>query len=273
MRKLLVGSALIAVTVSLVAQENAPAPAAPPGNTGGTAIRRPVPAGPVPRLPDGRVDLSGVWLGGGPNGDIERDGGLKPGEVDNLMLPWAKARMLENGKDESRNDPHNYCLPQGVPRMAPFPIRFVQDPPHKAATHMFILFEGNAHMFRQVFMDGRKHPAEIDPTWFGHSIGWFEGDTFVIDSRGFNDRFWFDRRGHPHTEQLHTIERWTRKDLGHMETIVTIDDPGAYTKPFTVKFQAELQPGDELLEYVCLENDQVGLAAGFPNPYVVPSAK
>ena len=102
----------------------------------------------------------------------------------------------------------------GVPRSTPYPFRFVQNYTHKKPTHIFILHEGNIHSYRQIFMDGRKHPAELDPTWFGHSIGWWEGDTLVIDTVGFNDKFWFDRQGTPHTEQLHTIERWTRSNLG-----------------------------------------------------------
>ena len=116
-------------------------------------------------------------------------------------------------------------------------------------------------------MDGRKHPDDLDSTWLGHSIGRWEGDTLVIDTVGYNDKWWFDRRGHPHTEQLHTIERWTRKDMGHLENVVTIDDPGAYTKPFTVKFMATWTPGNELLEYICQENNQYGvqtLPGGLP---------
>ena len=120
---------------------------------------------------------------------------------------------------------------------------------------MFILHEGNIHSFRQIFMDGRKHPAELDPTWFGHSIG-------------FNDKFWFDHAGTPHTEQLHTIERWTRLDLGRLENRVTIDDPGAYSRPWTVTFRARLQaPGDELMEYICQENNRYGIAGGHKNPF------
>jgi hypothetical protein len=159
----------------------------------------------------------------------------------------------------------------GVPRTTPYPFRFVQTPTHKAATHMFILHEGNIHSYRQIFMDGRKHPAELDPTWFGHSIGWWEGDTLVIDTIGFNDKFWFDRLGHPHTEQLHTIERWTRKDFGTLENKVTIEDPGAYARPFTVTFTAKLsEPGDELMENICQENNQFGPAGGYTNPYTKP---
>ena len=87
-------------------------------------------------------------------------------------------------------------------------------------------------------MDGRKHPADPDPTWYGHSIGNWDGDTLVVDTVGFNDKFWFDFAGHPHTEQLHTIERYTRTDLGTLVVETTIDDPAMYTKPFTMTFTA-----------------------------------
>ena len=247
MRKLFIVLALIAVTVPLAAQT-------PSINS---LRQKGAPTGPAPRLPDGTIDLSGVWVGGGPINDLEREGGLKPGDIDKLMLPWAVKEMA--GRDVTM-EPHNRCLPMGVPRVTPFPWRMVQTPTHKKATHIFILHEGNIHSFRQVFMDGRKHPPDLDPTWYGHSIGSWEGDTLVIDTVGYNDKFWFDRRGHPHTEQLHTIERWTRKDMGHMENRVTIDDPGAYTKPFTMTFTATLSPPqDELLEYICQENNQYGV--------------
>lgn len=274
MRNLLVVS-ILGLTLPLFGEAQAPSATganqqneAPlPSRLGG---RTPLESGttqPVPRMPDGTVDLWGTWVGGGPTDDIEKQGGLKPGELDALMLPSAKKLM------DSRTipqDPHNFCLPMGVPRQAGnFPWRFVRYPTHGPATHLFILFEGNAHMYRQVFMDGRKHPPDPTPTWFGHSIGFWEGDTLVIDTVGYNDKFWFDRRGHPHTEQLHTIERWTRIDYSTLTNQITIDDPGAYSKPFTLNFKARLsKPGDELMEYVCLENDQFGLAGGHPNPYV-----
>ena len=104
-------------------------------------------------------------------------------------------------------------------------------------------------------MDGREHPKDLNPTWYGHSVGHWEGDTLVIDTVGFNDKFWFDFRGHPHTEQLHTVERYTRKDFGTLVNEVTIDDPGAYSKPFTLKFNATLIPKAEILEYICQENN------------------
>jgi hypothetical protein len=136
----------------------------------------------------------------------------------------------------------------------------VQNYTHQKPTHIFILHEGNIHTYRQIFMDGRPHPKDLDPTWLGHSIGHWEGDTLVIDTVGYNDQFWFDRRGHPHTEQLHTIERWTRLDKGRMENKVTMDDPGAYTRPWTVTFMATLSPpDDDLQEYICQENNQYGV--------------
>jgi hypothetical protein len=129
------------------------------------------------------------------------------------------------------------------------------------------LFEGNIHSFRQIFMNA-KHPADPDPTWYGHSTGTWEGETLVVDTIGFNDKFWFDFRGHPHTEQLHTVERYTRTNLGTLNIATMITDPGAYTKPFTVTFDARLRPNEELMEYICQENQQdaqhlIG-AAGLP---------
>ena len=252
MRKLLVVLATTAALLPLLSQS---------ASTQYDAAKGPIkrtgpPKGPVPRLPNGMVNLmDATWVGGGPVDDIEAQGGLKKGELDALMLPWATALMA---KRDPTQEPHNACLPMGVPRVTPFPYRFVQNYTDKP-THMFILHEGNIHSYRQIFMDGRKHPAEVDPTWFGHSLGWWEKDTLVIDTVGYNDKFWFDRRGHPHTEQLHTIERWTRLDLGRMENKVTIDDPGAYTKPWIVTFMATTTPGDELLEYICQENNQYGV--------------
>jgi hypothetical protein len=255
-RKLLVICALVAFALPLVVHAQTGAVGKDVG-TVNTKKRSAVPTGPVPRLANGHPDLNGVWVGGGPINDLEKDGGLKPGEIDNLMLPWAKELMSHR---DVTMEPHNQCLPMGVPRTTPFPFRFLQNYTDKQATHLYILHEGNIHTYRQIFMDGRQHPPadELDSTWLGHSIGRWEGDTLVIDTVGFNDRWWFDRRGHPHTEQLHTIERWTRKDLGHMENVVTIDDPGAYSKPFTVRFMATWTPGDELLEYICQENNQYG---------------
>jgi hypothetical protein len=224
----------------------------------------PAPTGPPPRLPDGTIDLGdGIWVGvstGG--GGIAR--GLKPGE-ELPLLPHAKALMAAR-KDKNTDDPVNWCLPLGVLRGSPYPFRFIQNYTHKKPTHMYILSEWMGS-FRQIFLDGRTHPAEPEPTWFGHSLGWYEKDTLVIDTVGFNNKFWIDREGTPHTERLHTIERWTRVDAGHLVREVTVDDPGAYSRPFTVTFQATLRPpGEEVMEYVCQENNQFGIASGVKPP-------
>jgi len=246
-RKLLVVSVLLATALPLLAQTQTGGAAAGV-ETVNTARRAKPPTGPVPRLPNGQVDLNGVWVGGGPINDLEKDGGLKPGEIDSLMLPWAKELM---SKRDVTLEPHNQCLPMGVPRVTPFPYRFLQNYTDKAPTHLFILHEGNIHTYRQIFMDGRKHPAELDPTWFGHSIGWYEGDTLVIDTVGFNETFWLDRRGLPHTNQMHVTERFTRTDQATIKYETLVDDPGAYTEPWKGGFNLRWEAGTELFEYVC----------------------
>ena len=128
----------------------------------------------------------------------------------------------------------SHCLPASPPRVpSKYPWRMIQTPTHKAATHIFMLFEANIHSYRQIFMDGRRHPADLDPTWYGHSIGRWEGDTLVIDTVGFNDRGSLDG-SYPQSVQKHLIERWTRKDLGHMVNEVTIDDPGGDAERYAV---------------------------------------
>jgi hypothetical protein len=252
-RTLTIAAAMALATLPLLAQS--PQPAAEEGyrlSVGGVDIKvsGSPPKGPAPRLPDGTPDLSGVWLGGGPIANIALV--LAPGETIEL-LPEAKRLMASR---RAGDDPQANCLPSGVPRLNPYPWRFVQLPTHQRATHAFILYEGNVHSYRQIFMDGRKHPEDPDPSWYGHSVGRWEGNTLVIDTIGYNDKFWFDFVGTPHTEQLHTIERWTRTDMSHLVDEITIDDPGAYAKPFKAVFNAMLMPpGEELREYICNENN------------------
>jgi len=244
---------LLAISVSLWAQ-TAPAPSASAAAVATSAAGSSVqgggrvperPKGPTPHLANSTVDLSGLWRGGGPTGDIARG---MPKDAKIPMLPSAEKIFKAR---QSKDDPEANCLPTGVPRIAPFPWRIVQTP-----THVFFLFEGNIHSYRQIFVDGRKHKDDPDPTWFGDSIGHYEGDTLVVDTIGYNDKFWFDFAGHPHTEQLHTIERFTRKDLGTLQVTTTIIDPGAYSKPFDISFTATYLPKDELMEYICAENQQ-----------------
>ena len=254
----IVNAVALLVAFAFLAQSQAPAPGQASksdtnktdakGKGVGLYPRQPAPpTGPAPKFADGTPDLSGVWLGGGgSDADIASPRGLKEGSKV-IMLPWAEELMK---KRESKEDPEANCLPAGIPRGSPYPWRIVQTP-----THYFILYEGNIHSYRQIFMNA-KHPEDPDPTWYGHSVGHWEGNTLIVDTIGFNDKFWFDYKGHPHTEQLHTIERYTRTDLGHMAIEVTIDDPGAYTQPFTTVGRANLMVGTELLEYICQENNQ-----------------
>ena len=216
--------------------------------------------GPVPKLADGTVDLTGPWQGGGSNQDIEREGGLKPGELP--LLPWAKA-LRDNRKE--RDEPYVACLPMSVPRVNPYPWKFAMSYTSKGLTHIYILHEtGDAGAHRVVYMDGRKHPDDLLPTWWGHSIGRWDGDTLVIDTVGYNDKFWFDSRGTPHTEQLHTIERFTRINYGTLVNEFTLEDPGAYSRTVQLKFTAKLiRPDLDLMEFICLEGNEYGIAGGF----------
>jgi len=213
-----------------------------------TASRQ-APAGPpkpAPRLADGRIDFSGLWR----PADIflieDISLGLKPGETVPLNA-WAQDVMKTH---LSKNDPEANCLPMGVPRQAPYPWKFAEVP-----GYIYMLFEGNIHSFRQVFMDGRAHPADPNPTWYGHSTGRWDKDTLVIDTVGFNDKFWFDMAGHPHTTQLHVIERYHRRDFGNLDIGITIEDSGTYTKPWTIQRVSTLETGIEMSEYVCNENN------------------
>ena len=245
------GAAILCLAAQSPAAGQAPKPAATP-SAPKPAVK---PAAPAPRLANGTPDLSGVWMGGG--GVSPRN--LKPGDAIEL-LPGAKKIMDSR---QLNDDPEARCLPTGVPRMNPYPWRMVQSIDMK---YIFILFEGNIHSYRQIFLDGRKHPSDPDPTWYGHSIGTWEKDTLVVDTVGYNDLFWFGANGLPHTTQLHTIERYTRTDLNTLSWDITIDDPGAFAKPFTVQTRARLEPTFELMEYICQENNtNVGHIQGAAN--------
>ena len=191
------------------------------------------------------IDLSGVWQGGGPVGDIAQGARRRARRIP--LLPEAE----DHGRRQSKDDPEANCLPTGVPRIAPYPWRMLQTP-----THIVHAVRRQHPQLPADFHGRPQAPGGSDPTWYGHSVGHWEGDTLVVDTVGFNDKFWFDFRGHPHTEKLHTIERYTRTDLGTLVIETTIDDPGAYSKPFTIKFTARLRPGEELMEYICQENEQ-----------------
>ncbi|HJT87021.1 MAG TPA: hypothetical protein VJ732_04170 [Bryobacteraceae bacterium] len=206
---------------------------------------------PAPRLPNGRPDLSGIWepMANKYVRNIAAD--LKPEDVP--FQPWAKA-LFEQRADgsHSREDPDANCLPQGVPKIdaAPAPWKIFQTP-----GTVVIIYEAFT-LWRQVFLDGRERDKDLNPSWLGYSVGKWDGDTLVVDTRGFNGKIWLDQLGRPSTDALHVIERFHRKDFGHMDLTITIDDPKAYTRPWTVTEPVHLLPDTELLEFICNENNR-----------------
>jgi hypothetical protein len=200
----------------------------------------PTPSGPTPRTREGQPDLSGVWY-------AQRT--VDPGKPQ--PLPWADALQRERAANNSKDSPGAHCLPRGLTNAgALFPYKLVQTP-----VLLVMIFEDDTPSHRQVFLDGRGHPKDPDPNWMGHSVGHWEGDTLVVDTVGFNDQSWLDNIGHPHTEMLHITERLHRTDLGHLEIELTIEDPGAYSKPWVIKRVADLDTKDEIGEYVCIDRD------------------
>lgn len=198
----------------------------------------------IPRLPDGHPDLNGVWQIPYTS-DMSRALGGK--------LPYTPRGEAEfKNYDPSKFDYTAHCLPPGLTRAinTPDPIEISQ-----TKDKIVILFEG-FNSFVSVHTDGRPHPAKLDPSWFGNSVGHWEGDTLVIDTIGFNDRTRLDTIGHAHSEQLHVIQRFTRADAKHIRFEITVEDPVMYTEPFKNVRTFTLRPDWELMEYVCEENNK-----------------
>lgn len=217
---------------------------------------RPDLAAPAPKAADGKPDLSGVWdvLGDlvEPNHgrvrskfvyDIAAD--IRGGAP---LQPWAKALHDERQKAQGAGAPSERCLPHGIPDAMltrTLPFKLVQN-----GGLTIILYE-EFNNWRQVFTDGRALPVDPQPAWLGYSIGRWDGDAFVVTSAGFNDKSWLDAGGTPHTDALRVTERFRRLDFGHMEIEFTFDDPKAFTKPWSVTTQFNLQPDTDLLEHHC----------------------
>ena len=206
-------------------------------------------AAPTPRAADGKPDLSGVWSGPG-GGSYDRNVARDLSAKD--IQPWAEALYQQRVRDMGKDAPRATCLPDPFPYYHMVDLaRFVQTP-----SLIVVLYQGTTNsVHRTIFTDGRPLPADPNPTWMGYSVGHWEGDTLVVDTAGFNDRGWLDIEGHPHTEALHITERFRRRDLGHMDLEMTIDDPKTFTRPFTLKIPKTLRPDTDLLESVC-ENDR-----------------
>ncbi|MGP0076583.1 MAG: hypothetical protein ACLPWF_32105 [Bryobacteraceae bacterium] len=260
---------IMAATASAHAQWlNYPSPGTPRTPDG-----RPNLTAPAPRAAHGKPDLSGVWqVEPTPVeemkrlfGDLSADQALgdtsaafskylvniladvKP--EDSPLRPEFVEILRQRSKVET---PLLHCLPIGIPAddLLPGPFKIIQNP------GLIVIRNEYENTFRQVYTDGRKPPADLEPLWLGYSVGKWEGDTLAVDTVGFNDKTWLDGIGHPHSEALRVTERFRRRDFGHMDVEVTIDDPKAYTKSFSVKFTELLQPDSDVTEYFCSENEK-----------------
>jgi len=168
------------------------------------------------------------------------------------MRPWAQQLYETRSSQFGKDFPGAHCLPLGIPISiaTPEPFKIVQTP------DLIVILHETGNLFRQIFLDGRTTSGDLNPTWMGYSVGHWDGKTLLVESSGFNDKTWLDSRGYPHTESLRLAERYERKDAGHLEIQITVDDAGVYTKPWTARMEAELLTDTDLLEEVCAENEK-----------------
>jgi hypothetical protein len=207
------------------------------------------PAGPAPRLASGKPDFSGVWQS--PRmADVTQDMACCKGVKELPFTAWGKQQW--ESYDAEKGDYTGSCLPFGLLRSVggPHPIQIIQNDKYIA-----MLYEQNS-WFHVTPIDGRSHPKDPDATWYGNSVGRWDGDTLIIDTVAFNGKTKVDTIGHPVSDKLHTIERFKRRDLGHIDYVLTIDDPQTYTKPWDSVRTWTLRPEWEIMEYSCEENNK-----------------
>lgn len=233
---------------------------------------------PAPRTPDGHIDFSGIWenvrgyIGRPPRGfpaDPALDAPPPPpppgppaatffnigaGFPNGLpLMPWAYKELKERMDNNSKDNPDAHCLPMGLMQLHehPQPRKIIQTP-----NLIVMIYEANSGL-RQIFMDGRTlPPTDAQPWWYGYSIGHWEGDTLVVETSGFRDDVWLDINGSPLTNKGRMIERFRRPTFGKLDIDVTIDDPSAYTKPYTVAVHQQIMLNTELIEFICGENEK-----------------
>ena len=234
---------------------------------------------PAPKSADGRPDLSGIWAA--ECGIAGRDAcftqslffdlakGLKADDVQ--PTPWAASIQAQRASRNHVDDPYGYCLPPGTPRInfGGGPFKILQTP----AVTAFLYETQSGMTFRQVFTDGRPIAASLEPTWLGYSSGRWDGETFVVETAGFKDNGWLDTlKARPHSDALRVTERFRRIDIGHIDLQVTIDDPKAYAKPWTIRAPLTLQADTELIEFFCdnhdktMEHRRISVAVEPPSP-------
>ena len=257
---ILVLAALVAVTDAHAQWPDWPSPDVPRTADGEVDME-----GPVPRTADGHPDLSGLWRGANAFGASENtDGGPPLASFRDVgtniegglpFRPWARELRDEREADGSADNPEAHCLPMGNMQFHTqgFPRKFVQTP-----RLLIILYEASMGI-RQIFTDGRPSPDNDPQPWFyGYSIGHWESDTLVVTTTNFRDGEWLDIVGSPLTEEATVTERFRRPDFGHMQIDITVDDPKAYTEPWTVRMNQTIIVDQELIEFVCLENQRFG---------------
>ena len=243
MTRLAAASVLLLASVPLAAQWlHYPTPGMPRTPDG-----KPNLSAPVPKMPDGKPDLSGIWA----SADNKYLQNLAADGIEVPFQPWAEKLYKERSENLGKGRPSERCLTHGVTDFDALGInwKIIQTPRMIA-----VLYEAYNH-YRQIFLDGRPLPKPTQPAYLGYSVGRWEGETLVVDTTGFNDVGWLDDGGHPQTEALHVTERFRRRDFGHMDLQLTIDDPKAYTKPWGSTLRLNFQPDDELMESIC-ENEK-----------------
>ena len=227
---------------------------------------QPAPAGPAPRLSDGRVNLGaplgqmGIWQGDGRL--VINQKSYEPRTTLNAWIDikdvplqdWARSLVDARHAEVLKYEPHARCKASGGPRefVTPYGFEILDMTDHK---RVYILDIGGPHSFRIIYLDRKDHPTDLVPSYYGDSVGRWEGDTLVVDTVGFNEKFWMSRDGLPHTDRLHLIERFSRPDARTLRYEVTIDDPGAYTASWTSGFNLRWTEGTEVWEYVCQDNN------------------
>jgi hypothetical protein len=215
---------------------------------------------PPPRAADGRPDLSGVWMLEAPcpaGGCLDYPAGAEflnfGARIGGLPYqPWAAELVRQRTADHGRDDPVAFCRPAGALRLLTFP------PPRKILQlpGLVVILSERDVTFRQVFMDGRPLPSDPAPSYNGYSIGRWEGDTLVVTTIGFHDGIWLDRNGSPMTDVARLTERYRRVNYGQLDVEVTVDDPKAYTRPWSTTLKQVLAADTDLLDYYCLDNEQ-----------------
>src|SRR5579862_8161499 len=250
-------------------------PAYPTPGVPRTADGKPNLSAPAPKTAEGKTDFTGIWQYMRPPGAAApvqaAAAQTGPSEVVPLSVrlsqfwnlgasfkdglpfqPWAADLHRKRVESNSKDNPDAHCLPLGLMQLHTHgqPRKMIQAP-----GLIVILYEANGGV-RQIFTDGRMLPKDPQPWWFGYSVGHWEGDTLVVENMGFRDLGWLDVEGSPLTESGKLIERFRRPDFGHLEIEVTIDDPKAYTKPWTVTVYQRLLADTELIEFVCQENEK-----------------